>query len=337
MHTAVITPQTAILLGYSDGPDSRYLLEQLLRHVPSSQLHLIYCHHGLRDAANTEANNTRVLAKEKNIHCIIKKIPVKTYQKRWSVSEEMAGHFLRKSVFIHYAKKYKAQVCTGHHANDALENTQLKAERGIKDGATGLQYKYIQYGVSFLKPLLDTPKQEILDYLSINNIPYSIDESNTDLKIKRNKIRQKISTSNVPTTSETNLKQEKYYTLLHNTIHFKDDYCVIEKASFNTLNEKEISLVSRLIPQCFQEYMNRKNKILPPYWNINSDHITALLKALTSNTGGRYSFPQNHTLEWNSKYLGIYNNNAQSQFLHSKQNNKSLKKEKVLTFLRQRV
>jgi tRNA(Ile)-lysidine synthase TilS/MesJ len=144
MNTACINPNMPIVLGYSNGPDSRYLLEQLHTQFPQISICLLYCHHGLRDDADTEALDTMEIAKEKGVDCIIKHLPLANYKKKWGVSEEMAGHFLRKSMFIHYAKLRSAQVCTGHHANDAAENHILKTERGRKDGAEGLHYDYIQ-------------------------------------------------------------------------------------------------------------------------------------------------------------------------------------------------
>lgn len=336
MHLAAIRKDKPVILGYSDGPDSRYLLEQLLNAIPATQIRLIYCHHGLRSAADKEAENTRELARKKGLQCIIKHIPIKTYQKRWGVSEEMAGHFLRKSIFIHYAKRHNAQVCTGHHANDAAENQILKRERGIKDGVTGLHYKYIQYDVEFIKPLLDTTKTEILNYLNTHNIAYSTDESNVNLNIKRNIIRNALTDTIASPHNTPALSLEHFYNLVKQTMHCKADYCLIEKKDFQNMSDIEISLISRLIPQCFQEYINQSKKVIPPYWNINRDHVTALLKALMGKAGGKYSLPENHSLEWNGKWLGIYNNSKQEPFLSASSNNKSLKKEKVLTFLRQR-
>jgi tRNA(Ile)-lysidine synthetase-like protein len=335
MLAHLLQPNTPIIVAYSNGPDSRYLFEQLYKKWPADQLILVYCHHGLRTDADTEAKLTQDLAQSKGVKSIIRHIPVKHYQHRYKVSEEMAGHFLRKSVLLHYAKQYKAQVCTGHHQDDAHETAWIKHERGIKSGQTHLHARFIQYNVPFIKPLLDTTKNEILAYLNRQNIAYSIDKSNTDTRYLRNAIRQENRPPLAP-ISFNNI-QEKWYTILNTHMVKEADYCIIKKHIFQQASPEELHTIAKLLPQLFQEYYNQKCKILPPYWAINTDHIQALLSAMTAKEGGKYALPVDHEIEWNSRYLGVYNKHIQQGYTQTHPDNKTLKEKKVLRFYRQRL
>ena len=85
-------------------------------------------------------------------------------------------------------------MALGHHLDDKAENFFLRLMRGGNSSSlTSLRDEKIIHGINFIRPLLSFSKSEIENFLvsmGINN--WRTDESNTDLKHKRNLIRHKI-------------------------------------------------------------------------------------------------------------------------------------------------
>lgn len=93
-------------------------------------------------------------------------------------------------------------ILTAHHRDDAEETILLKLLRGsyltnlsgMEDRSDGFQLnapKRSHLGY-FAKPLLGVRKQEIVDYLTAHGFKWREDESNSDNKYKRNKVRNQL-------------------------------------------------------------------------------------------------------------------------------------------------
>lgn len=86
-----------------------------------------------------------------------------------------------------YKKKYDAnKIALAHHADDQIETFLIRLIRGAT--VTGLAAMRPHHG-SYIRPLLTTPKKDILDWLDTNNRPYCIDPTNTSSDYLRNRIR----------------------------------------------------------------------------------------------------------------------------------------------------
>ena len=81
------------------------------------------------------------------------------------------------------------KICLAHHQSDQVETILLNILRGTGlNGAGGMKVVSNNY----LRPLLNTTKEEILQYISDNNLNYVTDESNYDTNYSRNFLRQNI-------------------------------------------------------------------------------------------------------------------------------------------------
>lgn len=175
------------IVAVSGGPDSMALLDM----VRKEELECIIAHvnYHMRDTSDQDMNLVSEYANRFGIPIEIKHFDPKT-QKRNFQSE--AREF-RYNFFEELAKRYDAKgVLLAHHLDDDVETYLFQKERGMKSEFVGIN-KYSAYRTILLKrPLLSMRKSELVSYCESNNVSYAIDESNTDTKYTRNRIRQEI-------------------------------------------------------------------------------------------------------------------------------------------------
>ena len=98
---------------------------------------------------------------------------------------EEAARLLRYQIFEDFAKESGAQyICLAHNQNDALETLLMRF----------LQGSAAAYGVApkrgiYLRPLLDTSRRQIEDYLRSQKFEWRTDSTNQDNSYFRNRIR----------------------------------------------------------------------------------------------------------------------------------------------------
>ncbi len=102
-------------------------------------------------------------------------------------SQEEYGRRLRRHFFEQILREYNADsVALAHHAQDQEETFFIRLIRGSSlTGLTSIKPKNGPY----IRPLLETPKAEILAWLHTNNIPYALDKTNESPDYLRNRIR----------------------------------------------------------------------------------------------------------------------------------------------------
>ncbi len=150
----------------------------------------LYCHHGLRRAADREADFVRHWAGLWSCSFYTSKVDVQSFQKKNKISLQEAARELRYGVFRSILAEQKAdKLALGHTANDQAEEVLIGLIRGA--GLGGLAGIPLQRE-SFVRPLLATYRPEILAYLAEQNIPYLEDDSNKDRRFLRARIRHQL-------------------------------------------------------------------------------------------------------------------------------------------------
>ena len=79
------------------------------------------------------------------------------------------------------------KIALAHHTQDQAETILLHMFRGA--GLSGVKGMDYQKGNAYIRPMLSTPKQAVLDYLEQNNIPNIEDETNFENTYTRNYLR----------------------------------------------------------------------------------------------------------------------------------------------------
>ncbi|RKR13237.1 tRNA(Ile)-lysidine synthase [Maribacter vaceletii] len=177
------------LLACSGGIDSVVLAH--LCNNANLDFELAHCNFQLR---GKESDADEVFVKElaKKINKKINVTSFKTvdYVNLNKVSVQVAARELRYTWFSTLQEKNNLKyLVTAHHADDDLETFIINLSRGT--GIDGL--KGMPYNTDVIKrPLLKFSQEQIIDFAHVNTIEWREDQSNTDTKYLRNKIRHQI-------------------------------------------------------------------------------------------------------------------------------------------------
>jgi tRNA(Ile)-lysidine synthase len=175
-----------LLLAVSGGPDSMALLFffATLQRKYNFTLGVAHINYQLR---GTDSTDDALLVKTT---CEQLGIPYFEHLSRTTQKSEDALRQIRFQFFQKIAAREGfTRVALAHHQNDQAETLLLRLIRG--SGSLGLQAMTPQRGI-FIRPFLNTPKKEILDFLTAKNISYRIDASNDELFFLRNKVRHEL-------------------------------------------------------------------------------------------------------------------------------------------------
>lgn len=190
IKNTLITPNTRLIVGLSGGPDSVFLLH-FLHHIKKKYtLTLIAAHlnHGWRDTAVHDEQFCKNLAESLDIPFVSAHAQNITLTCKSSGSQEDLGRQLRRAFFLHVAQEHQAgAIALAHHQDDLIETFFIRLLRGA--GVTGLASIRAKQGL-YVRPLLNTTKQEILTYLHAHNIAYCTDITNEQDTYLRNRIRK---------------------------------------------------------------------------------------------------------------------------------------------------
>ena len=115
----LIEQNDKILVGFSGGADSVFLLSFLKKFQKKFNLSLIAAHlnHNLRgEEADEDESFCRKFCADLNIPIIIRKKNVKTFAKKNKLSLEEAGREIRYKLFAEVAsKENSSKIATAHH------------------------------------------------------------------------------------------------------------------------------------------------------------------------------------------------------------------------------
>ncbi|WP_157313955.1 tRNA lysidine(34) synthetase TilS [Chitinibacter sp. GC72] len=182
--------QAKLCVGLSGGLDSSVLLHWLAqwRSELDVELSAVHVHHGLSPNADEWAAQAQTLAASLDIPCAIHHVQLDLTQGR---GVEGAA---RKARYAIYAQQDCDAIILAHHQNDQAETILINLLRG--SGPAGLaampQQRKLTDSITLLRPLLYTPRTELLRYAQEQALNWVEDESNLDTQYKRNAIRHQV-------------------------------------------------------------------------------------------------------------------------------------------------
>jgi tRNA(Ile)-lysidine synthase len=186
-------PSKNVLLALSGGVDSMVLLHLLLEWQKNLNLSLaaIHINHQLRGKESEQDQKfVQMFCEQKKIQICIEKVNIRKFAKSNKYSLEEAGHILRERIYEKYLEEAKFDVvATAHNLNDQAETILMHILEGTGlDGLAGIYLKKDK----IVRPLLFATRNEIEKYAGEKKILYREDQSNKDLRFKRNKIRHQL-------------------------------------------------------------------------------------------------------------------------------------------------
>lgn len=190
--TQHIKPNTRLLLAFSGGLDSCVLLHLLVqaKSIVPFELQAMHVHHGLSPNADSWAEFCAKQCEQLQVPFKVAHVDI---DKSTGMGMEAAARALRyEALFSHqWNEKYPDYVVTAHHQDDQAETLLLQLFRGA--GIKGLSaMAAVDDSKRLLRPLLNIPRQALLDYAKVSGITWCEDESNDNTHYERNFVRHEV-------------------------------------------------------------------------------------------------------------------------------------------------
>lgn len=186
-----IADDDTLIVACSGGPDSMFLVSEVLTLHPWNHIVVAHFNHHLRWA---ESDRDELAVKdfcEKNsLTAVFGWADIESIARESKKWVEEAARTERYTFLEEVRQQYGAKyILTGHHLDDTIETLLFNFIRGTKiNGLTGIPERN---GYIF-RPFLHMPKSEILTRLQERNIPHCIDSTNLDDRYLRNHLRLNI-------------------------------------------------------------------------------------------------------------------------------------------------
>ena len=198
----IFAPCDRVLVAVSGGPDSVALLRLLVELRDELQLHLEVAHlqHGIRGAeAREDARFVAALADQFGLTFHLKEVSVPEIRVAAGKGNlEALARLERYRFFAEVAHaRGLGKVATAHTLDDQAETVLMRFLRGsgIK-GIGGMAPLQVMDSIggeliklTVVRPLLETSKAEIINYLTQKNQLYRLDRTNQDKSYLRNWVR----------------------------------------------------------------------------------------------------------------------------------------------------
>jgi len=192
----LFTSGEEVVLGVSGGADSVCLLFVLhrLQQELGIHLHVVHVNHLIREDAGEDAEYVRQLCEKLQVSYHYVACDVKKMAEMKKGSEEEVGRQVRYEAFEEEARRVHATtIAVAHHKNDRAETMLFQLFRGSGiTGMTGMREKRNCSIGMLVRPLLCLSREEIEEYLALQNIPFRTDSTNETDDYARNRIRHHI-------------------------------------------------------------------------------------------------------------------------------------------------
>lgn len=180
---------SVIAVGVSGGADSLALVLMLAEELPTfgRRVVALTVDHHLRPTSTDEA---AYVAKIMQQHGIEHHILDWTGEKPHANVEDVARQ-ARYELLKNWCQAHQINcLCVAHHCQDQAETFLMRLQRGSGlQGLCAMREVSYQNGLKILRPLLHYNPQALRAYLRQKNIRWIEDESNTDKRYLRNKVR----------------------------------------------------------------------------------------------------------------------------------------------------
>ena len=318
-----------VVVGVSGGPDSMTLLNILynLKEKLNITIYVAHINHMIRKEADSETEYVIKSCDKLGIKVFVKKTHVEDEAKRLRISTEEAGRNIRYKFFEEVAQKTGSnKIATAHNSNDNAETVLMNIIRG--SSTSGLKGIEKVRDNKFVRPLIETSREEIEEYCKMKNLQPMYDKSNKENIYTRNKIRnllipylqkefnpniiQGINRLSELATAEdeflNKIAKKEYNRLLIKSYNTKENYANIEEQKKDyvadqniddendkdkaraILDLKEFNKLDKVVKSRILLYAI--SNIYGSSSGIEKIHIDDIIKMCSNNVGNKYMTPK---------------------------------------------
>ncbi len=211
MYAQKMLPGGHFLIGVSGGADSVCLLLvlQRLAEARKCRIRAVHVHHGLRDSADDDQKFVQDLCHKLHVQCDVARVDAGDYARETGMGVEEAARALRYHIFERYRSAWEREenvqckIAVAHHMEDQAETVLFHLCRGSNlAGAGGMR----PVSGNVVRPLLQTSRREIENFLSGEQVVWRTDESNADTAYMRNLLRLEV----MPRLREVNSRADTH-------------------------------------------------------------------------------------------------------------------------------
>lgn len=294
----LITHGDRIVIGVSGGPDSICLLHILhsLKKELNIEIYVAHINHMIREVADEETEYVKKFCEDLGIECFVKKENIIEMAKEQKKGTEEIGRTVRYEFFDEVLEKTNSnKIATAHNSNDRAETVILNILRG--SGISGLKGIEAKRDEKYIRPLINTKREDIEKYCIENNLKPKYDESNNENIYSRNKVRNEIIpyikrefNQNIINTinrlsqvaaEENEYIQKKTIQEYKDISTIQDKTIVLDLKKFNNL---ELVIKRRIILYTINEAIHTTN-------GIEKVNIDDIVKMCNKNIGNKYICP----------------------------------------------
>lgn len=190
-HALDSRPHGPLCVGFSGGADSTALLHALA-HTPQARgrgLRALHVDHGLHEDSGRWAEHCARFCEALDVPIEIVRVQVEAGR---GEGLEAAARHARHAAF---AKSLRPGewLALAHHRDDQVETVLLKLLRGAgPHGLAGMREQRPLAQGTLWRPLLETPRSVLREYVTVHGLPFIEDPSNADIRLSRNFLRAEI-------------------------------------------------------------------------------------------------------------------------------------------------
>jgi len=293
LEKPLLTGKPHLIVGLSGGPDSVFLLYFLKHLMDGKKMTVTAAHlnHGWRESAGNDEQFCRDLCDKLDITLVVSHAKDLTVTLKENGSQEEMGRNLRRH-FLETVRveKQADYIALAHHQKDQQETFFLRIIRGCSlSGLTGI--KPVQN--LYVRPLLKTPKKEILQFLDENKIAYQTDPTNLSEKFLRNRIRMHL----LPALQKCDPRFDQKFEHSLEQLQEEDDFLQkLAHEAFQKVFDHELcgdkkkfeTLETPLQKRLLIMWLNKNEVAYTP----STSYLHEMLRFLTSDRGGSHQLGQ---------------------------------------------
>lgn len=306
----LIEENDKIVIGVSGGPDSICVLHilNLIKEKLNVEIYVAHINHMIREEAYSETEYVKELCQTIGVKCFVKIIDVQEFANIKKIGTEEAGRIIRYEFFNEIATKVQAnKIVTAHNSNDNAETVLLNILRG--SGLSGLKGIAPIRDNKYIRPLIETSREDIEEYCEIHKLEPKIDKSNQESIYKRNKVRNDLIPyiqkefnpsilKSVNRLSEVAREENEYMEKVEK-IKFEECYvgvAPLDDPTFGETAQNEIILDLKKFNNLELVIKRRVilytiNKVVGNTMGIEKVNIDEIVKLCQNNIGNKYLTP----------------------------------------------